>query len=119
MDDDYLEIVLDLVERIPSGRAMTYGLVAEVVSEELVAAGGPARGGPRQVGHIMAKAGGGVPWWRVVNAAGRAPAHLSTSALAHWVAEGTPRTADGERIALRQAIWFPPQDRTDAALAAR
>lgn len=119
MDDDYLEIVLDLVERIPSGRAMTYGLVAEVVSEELVAAGGPARGGPRQVGHVMAHAGGGVPWWRVVNATGRAPAHLSTSALAHWVAEGTPRTADGERIALRQAIWFPPQDRTDAALAAR
>ncbi|HEX7804593.1 MAG TPA: MGMT family protein [Cellulomonas sp.] len=110
MDDDYLEIVLDLVDRIPSGRAMTYGLVAEVVSEELVAAGGAARGGPRQVGRIMAHAGGGVPWWRVVNATGRAPAHLSTSALAHWVAEGTPRTADGDRVALRRAIWFPPQE---------
>ena len=119
MDDDYLEIVLDLVDRIPSGRAMTYGLVAEVVSEELVAAGGPARGGPRQVGRIMAMAGGGVPWWRVVNATGRAPAHLSTSALAHWVAEGTPRTADGERIALRQAIWFPPEGPADGAPSTR
>ena len=119
MDDDYLEIVLDLVERIPSGRAMTYGLVAEVVSEELVAAGGPARGGPRQVGHVMARAGGGIPWWRVVNVTGRAPAHLRTSAIAHWLAEGTPRTASGERIALRQAIWFPPQDYPHDAPAAR
>ncbi|MGV8976634.1 MAG: MGMT family protein [Cellulomonas sp.] len=119
MDDDYLETVLDLVERIPSGRAMTYGLVAEVVSEELVAAGGPARGGPRQVGHIMARAGSGVPWWRVVNASGKVPAHLRTSALAHWVAEGTARTADGERIALRRAVWFPPQDTLDDPPGAR
>jgi alkylated DNA nucleotide flippase Atl1 len=110
VDDEYLEAVLDLVEQIPAGRAMTYGTVAEVVADLLVAAGGRGRGGPRQVGHVMARAGGGVPWWRVVNAGGRSPTHLEGQALAHWVAEGTPLTTDRERIVLRQAIWFPDDD---------
>ena len=110
MDEEYLEAVLDLVERIPAGRAMTYGTIAEVVADELVAAGGAARGGPRQVGQVLARAGSGVPWWRVVNAAGRPPVHASQRALDHLGAEGTPLTADGTRVALRRAIWFPDDD---------
>jgi alkylated DNA nucleotide flippase Atl1 len=115
VDDEYLETVLDIVDRIPPGRAMTYGTVAEVVGELLAAGGGRARGGPRQVGHVMARAGGGVPWWRVVNAAGRSPAQLAGRASARWAAEGTPLTADGERIALGRAIWFPDEDPADDA----
>ncbi|MBB2924944.1 MGMT family protein [Cellulomonas cellasea] len=110
MDEEYLEAVLDLVERIPAGRAMTYGTIAEVVADALVASGGTARGGPRQVGQVLARAGSGVPWWRVVNAAGRPPVHAAQRALDHLGAEGTPLTTDGTRVALRRAIWFPDDD---------
>ncbi|WP_250448398.1 MGMT family protein, partial [Actinotalea sp. C106] len=64
MDEEYLEEVLDLVDAIPPGRVMTYGDVAGVLRGIL------GRGGARQVGQVMARAGAGVPWWRVVNAAG-------------------------------------------------
>jgi alkylated DNA nucleotide flippase Atl1 len=107
VDLDYLEAVLDVVAEIPSGRAMTYGTIAEVVADRLVAAGEPARGGPRQVGQIMSRGGSDVPWWRVVNASGAPPAHHARAALENLRAEGTPLSADGTRVALRRAIWFP------------
>jgi alkylated DNA nucleotide flippase Atl1 len=47
VDDEYVEAVLLLVERIPPGRAMAYGAVADVVGEHL------GRGGPRTVGAVM------------------------------------------------------------------
>ncbi|MFD0886905.1 MGMT family protein, partial [Streptosporangium algeriense] len=53
----YAERVLDLVERIPAGRVMSYGDIAEYLGE----------GGPRQVGRVMSTWGGGVPWWRVTS----------------------------------------------------
>ncbi|MFI2752825.1 MGMT family protein [Cellulomonas sp. P22] len=110
MDEEYAEAVLDLVEQVPAGRAMTYGTVAEVVADGFVLAGGRARGGPRQVGAVLARMGARVPWWRVVNAAGHP--HDPARALAHYAAEGTPLTSDGQRVALRRAIWFPddPED---------
>jgi alkylated DNA nucleotide flippase Atl1 len=55
----------------------------------------------------MSRGGSGVPWWRVVNAAGSPPAHHARAALEHLRAEGTPLSADGTRVALRRAIWFP------------
>ncbi len=103
MDDDYLEAVLDVVAAIPAGRVMTYGGIAEVVRERL------GRGGPRMVGQVMARAGGGVPWWRVVNAAGSPPARHRGTALAHLRAEGAPLTTgdDEARVVLRTAVWWP------------
>ncbi len=85
---------------------MTYGLVAEVLADRALMAGRPARGGPRQVGRAMAH-GGDVPWWRVVDASGRPPRHHLARALAHLRAEGTPLAPDGERVRVRQAVWFP------------
>jgi alkylated DNA nucleotide flippase Atl1 len=55
----------------------------------------------------MSRGGSGVPWWRVVNASGAPPAHHARAALEHLRAEGTPLSADGTRVALRRAIWFP------------
>ena len=110
MDDDYAEAVLDLVAAIPPGRAMTYGTIAEVVGDLLEARDGVRRGGPRQVGQVMAHAGSGVPWWRVVNAGGNPPPRHVTRALTHLRDEDTPLTADGTRVALRRAIWFPDDD---------
>ena len=116
--------MLAVVRQIPAGRAMTYGLIAEVVAETL------HRGGPRQVGNVMAGSGtryahlvpegaavvgpvqdnNEVPWWRVVNAAGAPPAHYATAALDALRAEATPLTRDGNRVALRRAIWYPGID---------
>ena len=104
MDEEYLEVVLDLVATIPSGRVMTYGTIAEVVGETL------GRGGPRQVGQVLARAGSDVPWWRVVNAAGSPPAALRGRAVAALRAEGTPLSGDGDdeaRVVLRAALWWP------------
>ena len=64
--DDYADDVLSVVERIPPGRVMSYGAIAEYLG----------RGGPRQVGTVMARYGGPVPWHRVVAANGRlVPGH--------------------------------------------
>jgi alkylated DNA nucleotide flippase Atl1 len=103
MDEEYLEAVLDLVEAVPPGRATTYGALAEVVRERL------GRGGPRSVGRVMALAGGAVPWWRVVNAAGAPPASHRAEALRRLHAEGCPLTGpdDDARVALRRAFWWP------------
>ena len=110
MDEEYLEAVLDVVGLVPAGRVMTYGSVAEVVADGLVAAGGRPRGGPRQVGTVLARAGGDVPWWRVVDASGRPPAAHLRRALGRLDDEGTPLTADGTRVALRLAVWWPGDD---------
>ena len=124
--EEYATAVLAVVQRIPRGRAMTYGLIAEIVAESL------HRGGPRQVGNVMAGSASkyahlvdstNLPadaayheaqpgevvyhWWRVVNAAGRPPARHAIQALAALRADGTPLTADGQRVDLKRAIWFP------------
>ncbi|WP_372433132.1 MGMT family protein [Myceligenerans indicum] len=119
--EEYAAAVLGLVRRIPPARAMTYGLIAEIVAEDL------GRGGPRQVGNVMAGSGDryqhlvpedavvvgpaqdsfDVPWWRVVNAAGSPPAQHLTAALDALRAEGCPLTRDGRRVDLKRAVWFP------------
>ena len=96
--EDYAEAVLSIVEQIPPGRVMTYGSIAEIIG----------RGGPRQVGTVMARYGGGVPWHRVVNASGRVVPGHEVEALKRHRAEGTPlRGPDRDHIDLRQAMWFP------------
>jgi alkylated DNA nucleotide flippase Atl1 len=96
--DEYAEVVLSLVERIPPGRVMTYGAIAEWLG----------RGGPRQVGSVMARYGGGVPWHRVVNASGRLVPGHEVEALRRHRAEGTPlRGPDRDHVDLRAAFWSP------------
>lgn len=101
MDEEYLEAVLDVVEAIPAGRVMTYGAIAEVVGHVL------GRGGPRQVGTVLSRAGSGVPWWRVVNASGAPPRHAHTLAIERLRADGCPLVADGTRVDLRAARHSP------------
>ena len=93
--DDYVELVLDVVERIPSGRVMTYGDIAEFLG----------RGGPRQVGAVMSRSGAAVPWWRVIRADGRPVHGLEEPALEHLRAEGCP--VHNGRVELRTARWIP------------
>ena len=91
----YTEAVLCLVERIPSGRVMSYGSIAAVV-------GGA---GPRQVGRVLALEGGGVPWWRVVRADGTP--HSVDTALEAYAREGTPLRPGTARVDMSKAAWFP------------
>jgi alkylated DNA nucleotide flippase Atl1 len=105
---DYLDAVLSVVRRVPPGRATTYGLIAEYLRDHSdPALGVRGRGGPRQVGTVLSRAGSGVPWWRVVNTSGRPPVHAGDRALDELRAEGCPLTADGARVRLRDAVWLP------------
>jgi methylated-DNA-protein-cysteine methyltransferase-like protein len=103
LSEEYAEAVLDLVDAIPPGRVMTYGGIAEVLFDRL------GRSGPRQVGAVLSRMGGEVPWWRVVNASGRPPARHAHVALERLAAEGCPLTPDSTRVCLRGAAWEPPR----------
>lgn len=98
--EEYAEDVLSLVERIPPGRVTTYGLIAEHLRETW------GRGGPRQVGAVMALYGGGVPWWRVVRADGSLPDSHGPEARQGYLAEGTPLRPSGA-VDLQKAVWIP------------
>ena len=103
MDDDYVEQVLSLVEQIPPGRVSTYGLIAEALFDSL------GRGGPRQVGAVMATYGGPVPWWRVVRADGSLRDSHGPEARQAYLAEGTPLRPSGA-VDIRAAVWVPGDD---------
>ena len=57
----YRERVYEIVRRVPAGRVMTYGQIAELLGEGYTA---------RTVGFVMHAAPDGVPWHRVINAQG-------------------------------------------------
>jgi alkylated DNA nucleotide flippase Atl1 len=98
MSGEFTERVLALVERIPPGRVLSYGVIAQILDE----------GGPRQVGSVMAHDGGGVPWWRVVRADGGLPPSHQGEAQEHYEAEETPLRAGGTAVDIRKALWDGP-----------
>lgn len=91
--DEFAQRVLDLVEQVPAGRAVTYGDVAEMLSSSA----------PRRVGTVLTLWGGDVPWHRVVRADGRP--HRPDTALARFRDEGTPLRPGGERVDLAACRW--------------
>ncbi|MEO3924135.1 MGMT family protein [Micromonosporaceae bacterium B7E4] len=97
--EEYVEEVLTLVERIPPGRVMSYGAIADHLAER------SGRVSARLVGSIMARHGGGVPWHRVVNSAGRLPPGHEREARARLRAEGTPLRGAG--VDMSAADWQP------------
>ena len=94
--DEYVEAVLSMVERVPTGRVTTYGAIADAVGW----------GGPRRVGRVMAVHGGAVPWWRVVRADGTLPPSHDQEARVHYLSEGTPFRRSG-RVDMPRAAWWP------------
>ena len=98
MDDElprFAALVLDVVERVPPGRVLTYGDVAEYLGE----------GGPRRVGAVLSRYGSGVPWWRVLRADGTPAPNIAERAFTHYAREGTPLTRGGTRVDLQLARW--------------
>jgi len=113
MRTEYVEAVLELAAMVPSGTAVAYGDVAELLGA----------GGPRQVGSVMSHHGSAVPWWRILKANGDAPPGHEREALALYLAEGTPlhgnfaeyqRTGEGRwRVDLAAARWAPTEGEFD------
>lgn len=105
--EEYAELVLRCAEQVPRGRVTTYGAIAEVVGGVL---GG---GGPRQVGSVMARHGGPVPWWRVVRADGSLPPSHDSRARESYLEEGTPLRPSGNvdlgRAFFRPRLSAPPR----------
>ncbi|MEJ3746038.1 MGMT family protein [Actinomycetes bacterium KLBMP 9797] len=97
--EEYVEEVLAVVERIPSGRVMSYGAIADYLADR------SGRASARLVGNIMSRHGGPVPWHRVVNSSGRVVPGHELEALARLIAEGTPMR-DG-RVDMKAASWYP------------
>ncbi|NNG39187.1 cysteine methyltransferase [Flexivirga sp. ID2601S] len=90
---DLADAVLEVVDRVPAGRVVTYGDIGKVVGA-----------GPRQVGHVMSEYGSLVTWWRVLRADGRPPQCNEDEALARYREEGTPLTGTFlDRVDLRRA----------------
>jgi alkylated DNA nucleotide flippase Atl1 len=93
--EEYVELVLSLVEEIPRGRVTSYGAIAAAVG-----------GGARQVGAVMSRHGGPVPWWRVVRADGSLPPSHEVDARPHYLDEATPLRPSGA-VDMVRAFWEP------------
>ncbi len=87
--------VLEAVARIPPGKVMTYGDVAEYVGS----------GSGRAVGAVMSRHGHEVCWQRVVLSTGEPSPASPHEALERLRAEGTPLLPGGERVDLSAARW--------------
>ena len=85
--EEYVELVLSVVEEIPWGRVTSYGAIAAVVG-----------GGPRQVGPVLMagreRADGSLP-----------PSH-EDGARPHYLDEATPLRASGA-VDMAAAFWEP------------
>ena len=107
----YRERVYELVRRIPAGRVMTYGQIAEVLGEGYT---------PRTVGYVMFGAGtDDVPWQRVINSQGRCstgrltiPLDLQQGILE---SEGVKFDSSG-KCDLNKCRWYPEEYAPDTDL---
>jgi O-6-methylguanine DNA methyltransferase len=90
----FAQRVLDAVDRIPCGRVMSYGDVAEYVGA----------GGPRAVGTVMARWGAEVPWHRVLHNDGSCATHKASYQLALLRSEGVPMRGR-MRVDMDRARW--------------
>ncbi|HKO60556.1 MAG TPA: MGMT family protein [Pyrinomonadaceae bacterium] len=104
---DYRERVYRVVRKIPSGKVMTYGQIAEILGEGYT---------PRTVGFVMHGSDDKTPWHRVVNAQGGCstgriviPHDKQQRMLEH---EGVEFN-DG-RCGLKEYLWIPTQKRKTA-----
>lgn len=89
----FAQRVLDAVDRIPRGRVMSYGDVAEYVG----------LGSARAVGMVMARYGAQVPWHRVLRADGTCAPGVAERQLAALRRERVPLR--GERVDMARARW--------------
>jgi methylated-DNA-protein-cysteine methyltransferase-like protein len=106
-DKDYRERVFRIVRKIPRGRVMTYGQLAEILGDGYT---------PRTVGFVMHGSDDKTPWHRVINAQGG----CSTGRVVlpfdkqrrMLEAEGISFNERG-RCDLQTYLWIPDQRKTE------
>lgn len=108
--ESYHERVYDLVLRIPRGRVMTYGSIANLLGAPYDA---------RKIGNIMSatpSGGRSIPWHRVINSKGGVSTTGQTSPpdlqLRLLEAEGIDFNEKG-RCNLKAYLWLPPEAGAD------
>lgn len=89
----YAAEVLAVVDRIPRGKVMSYGDVAEFLGH----------GSGRGVGSVLSRHGHEVPWHRVVQSTGAPTSSAPAEALRLLRAEEVPMR--GDRVDMRLARW--------------
>lgn len=89
----FAKSVLDAVDRIPRGRVLSYGDVAELIG----------MGSPRTVGMVMARYGGEVPWHRVLHADGTCAERVADRQRALLKRERVPFV--NGRVDMAKARW--------------
>ncbi|HZE68033.1 MAG TPA: MGMT family protein [Pyrinomonadaceae bacterium] len=100
---NYRQRVYKLVRRIPPGRVMTYGQIAELLGEGYT---------PRTVGFVMHGSDDKTPWHRVINAQGACSTlgvvlpHDKQQRMLE--AEGIKFNKQG-RCELQTYLWIPRQ----------
>jgi len=105
-ENKYRERVFRLVRRIPRGRVMTYGQIAEILGEGYTA---------RTVGFVMHSADNKTPWHRVINAQGGCSTR--SLVLPHdkqqrlLESEGVKFNQRG-RCNLQDYLWIPNETRS-------
>jgi methylated-DNA-protein-cysteine methyltransferase related protein len=107
-DPNYRERVYRIVRKIPIGRVMTYGQLAEILGDGYT---------PRTIGFVMHVSDEKTPWHRVVNAQGGCstgriviPHDKQQRMLEH---EGV-KFNDRARCELKDYLWIPPEKRSRA-----
>ena len=105
-DPNYRARVYRIVRKIPRGRVMTYGQLAEILGDGYT---------PRTIGFVMHGSDDKTPWHRVVNAQGGCstgriviPYDKQQRMLEHEGVEFNDRA----RCALKQYLWIPSDKRT-------
>lgn len=99
----YQERVFEIVRRIPPGRVMTYGQLAELLGEGYT---------PRTVGFVMHQADDSVPWHRVINSQGGCSTNkiLLPENKQQFLLEAEGITFDARgRCDLARLRWTPPE----------
>ena len=86
---------LDVVARIPRGKVMSYGDIAEYLAE----------GGPRQVAKVMSSFGDQVPWHRVLRANGTCADEVRDRQLQLLRAEPVTFDGSGTRVRMQESRW--------------
>lgn len=109
-DNDYRERVFRIVRKIPRGKVMTYGQIAEILGDGYT---------PRTVGFVMHSSNDKTPWHRVINAQGACSTrgivlpHDKQQRMLE--AEGVSFNERG-RCDLQKFLWIPKEskDKRDA-----
>ncbi|MEM6958001.1 MAG: MGMT family protein [Myxococcota bacterium] len=96
------ELVWALARRIPPGRVMTYGQIADVLADECGAVMTA-----RAVGRAMGEVPDDVPWHRVVNSQGRSSVDRDGRRRQQSLLEEEGVRFTRDRLRLNEYRWFP------------